>query len=236
MKAFAVSSIVSFVLSVALSAHAAVPTALKAKVYDLDKKDILYTYDHKTEGEGTHKTINNVYAGTDGNPVVVEKAVVDGTKPVSYEVSQKQLKTEGKIEVNGDKVLFSYTKDGKTKTSNENLKSNFVIGPTLVPYMRANWEALMNGKEVDIRFGVVDRLETVGFTFKKIEEKDYNGQKAVVIRMKPSSFLIAALVKPLMFTLSRDNERLLEIRGRTLPKMKSGDAFKNLDATIVYQY
>jgi hypothetical protein len=222
-------------LMLSLVAQASVPTAVKGKVYDLDMKNVLFTYDHKINGQGEDKTVNNLFLAPDGSTVATEKTVVKGKSLVSYEVEQKQVGTVGKVEVQGDQVKFTYTKDGKTKSDSEKLKGNLVVGPTLIPFIRDNWQALLSGKEIDVRFGVADRLETVGFTLKKVEDKDYNGQKAVVIRMKATSFIIAALVKPVHFTLSANSDRLLEMRGRTVPKRKDGDSWKDLDAVVVYE-
>ncbi|MFN7728679.1 MAG: hypothetical protein ACK5P7_05955 [Bdellovibrio sp.] len=70
----------------------------------------------------------------------------------------------------------------------------------------------------------------------KTGEEDVSGQKALVLRMKPSSFIIAALVKPIIFKYASDGSRLLEMNGRVAPKQKSGDSFKDLDAEVVYFY
>ena len=223
-------------LTLSIQAGAAIPTAMKAKLYDFDQKNVLYNYDHKLDIQGERKIATNTFTAPDGSTVAVEKVVFDGKKLVSYEISHKQLGADGKIEVAGDKINFSYARDGKTKTDSEDLEGNFVVGPSVVPFMRENWAALTSGKEIDVRLGVADRLDTVGFTLKKVEEKDYNGQKAVVIRMKPTSFVIAAIVKPVLFTMSADSDRLLELRGRVVPKKKEGSSWKDLDAVTVYEY
>ncbi len=236
MKAIISSLSFGLILMITLSGNAAVPTAVKGKIYDLDMKNVLFTYDHKINAEGDGQTVNNAFLTAEGATVATEKTILKANALVSYELESKQTNTIGKVEVQGDRVNFSYSRDGKTKTDSEKLKGNLVVGPTLIPFMRSNWQTLLDGKEIDVRFGVPDRLETVGFTLKKVEEKDYKGQKAVVIRMKPTSFLIAALVKPVHFTMSSSSDRLLEMRGRTVPKKKEGDSFKDLDAVVVYEF
>lgn len=54
--------------------------------------------------------------------------------------------------------------------------------------------------------------------------------------MKPTSFIIAALVDPLVFTFEKKTARLLEMKGRTLPKLRKGEKWKDLDAFITYDY
>jgi hypothetical protein len=224
------------VLTLSITTNAALPTSAKAKIYDLDKKAVLYTYDHKAQVEGDQVTINNTFQTPDGKVVATEKTIMKNDRLVSYEIEQKQINAAGKIEVQGDKLNFTYTKDGKTKSDSEKTKDNVVVGPTLISYMHGKWKELMDGKDVDIRFAVADRRETVGFTLKKVETKDYSGQKAVVIRMKPTSFLIAAIVNPLHFTMNLDGDHLFEMRGRVIPKMQVPGGFKELDGVTVYEF
>ncbi len=84
------------------------------------------------------------------------------------------------------------------------------------------------------RLAVVDRLETVGFEFFKEKDTELDGKKAVVVKMKPSSFIIAAIVKPLHFYFTTDGATLLQIDGRTTVKKNVNGAYKDLDAITVY--
>lgn len=54
--------------------------------------------------------------------------------------------------------------------------------------------------------------------------------------MKPASFVIALLVNPVYFTLDRENNQLLRIVGRMIPKIKVGSTWKDLDAEAIFIY
>ena len=54
------------------------------------------------------------------------------------------------------------------------------------------------------------------------------------MKMKPSSFIIAALVDPVLITLSKDGKDLLEIVGRVTPKRLVGGEYEPLDAEAVF--
>jgi hypothetical protein len=65
----------------------------------------------------------------------------------------------------------------------------------------------------------------------------YQGKAAVIIKMSASSFIIAALVDPLFFTMEKDGEhRVLQYDGRTTPKLKDGTKWKDLDAVTVFDW
>jgi hypothetical protein len=103
--------------------------------------------------------------------------------------------------------------------------------------VKENFEALKKGDTIAFRFGVWDRQETVGFEIFKTGTEKIGDLEALVLKMKPSSFLISALVKPIFFKFSLAQPvRLLEQNGRVAPKIKSGDSYKDLDAEVVYRY
>ena len=210
----------------------------KADVFEQGsgKSKKLYTFEHKsTPTEGGESTVA-VFKDLEGNVVFEEKVTLNGADLVKSEISQNQIKQSALVEVKDGKVFFSKTVDGKTKTSDEKLGKTFVMSGNFQKFIQKNWADLSAGKTVDFRYGVWDRQETVGFGLTKTGEEDIGGQKAVVLRMKPSSFIIAALVKPVIFKYAADGSRLLEMNGRVAPKKKAGDSFKDLDAEVVYSY
>jgi hypothetical protein len=55
--------------------------------------------------------------------------------------------------------------------------------------------------------------------------------------MEATSRVIALLVDPLFFTIEKaPSHRVLEYEGRTTPKTKSGNKWKDLDAVTVFDW
>jgi hypothetical protein len=224
------------------SARAASDPSFLAKVYDedSDKQRLLFTYQHESESKGDSRVITNTYKDKDGNLAALETVefVKDGDheRVKTYKMSQKQLGTEGLVEVKEGKAHFSYTKGDSTKTAEESVGGDFVVGPSIIAYLQKNWDKIAKGEHVKARLAVPDRRETVGFEYFKDKEKMLGEQKAFVIKMKPSSFFIAALVKPLYFFMTPDGQTLLELHGRTQVKQKIDGIYSDLDAVTVYDY
>jgi len=213
------------------------PSRFSAKILDkADQSKLLYNYNHESKTDGEKRTVKNTFTSPGGETVATEDVEFEGGQVKMYRQVQNQTKSDGKIEVKGDDLIFTHIKDGKSKSAKEKKTDNFVVGPSIVSYLQGRWSDVTGGKDISVRMGVVDRRETVGFTFKKVNEIDYKGQKAVVVRMKPTSFVIAALVDPLHFTFAADGSRLLELNGRVIPKREEGGKFKDLDAITVYEY
>lgn len=181
--------------------------------------------------------IEAIYKDMEGNVLVTEKSTLQGSNLVKLEIDHKQLGQKGIIEVKEGKAFFTKVMaDGKSTTKDEKIGKTFVVSTTFRKFVKDNWEAISGGKTVEFRYGVWDRQETVGFEVFKTGSEKNGDQDVVVLKMKPSSFLIAALVKPIIFKFNADGSRMLELNGRVAPKKKDGNSWKDLDAELIYTY
>jgi hypothetical protein len=201
-----------------------------------NKQKQLYSFGVKTNEEGGKENIETVYRDPEGTIVVEEKSVVEGNEIQRYEIDHKQLKQHGIVEVKDGKIYFTKTAGDKTSTKEEKKGSTFVMNTNFQKFVRSQWEAISGGQTISFRYGVWDRQETVGFEVFKTGTEKLGDQEVVILKMKPSSFIIAALVKPVIFKWAADGSKLLESNGRVTPKQKDGGTFKDLDAEVVYSY
>jgi hypothetical protein len=223
-------------LAFAANSAQAAETRYTAKVYDAENRSSLL-FNYKSEGEmvGNQYHVTNTFTAPDGKVAMVEHIHFNLDKTASYyDLEQKQTGAFGKVEVANGKAKFTYKKDGKEKTDSEDAGSDFITTSAIPLDLEANWDKIQKGEKLKRRLAVVDRMETVGFEFSKEKEVDLDGKKAVVVKMKPSSFIIAAIVKPLHFYMSTDGSTLYQIDGRTTVKKNVNGSYKDLDAVTVY--
>lgn len=224
-----------FILSILFS-YASVNDAVQADLFDLESKNKLFTYEaHRTYSgdasiyESTYRDVAN------GEVVASEKAELRNGDLVRYSVERKSTNETGVIEVREGKVLFIYNDNGKKSEGKESLKEPTkeatIVSANLIPFAENKMADLLAKKDVDFRYAVWYRKETVGFRLSYEREE---GSK-VVIKMNPTNFLYKSLVKPLYLTFDKTNKKLLEIRGRTLPKKKEGSAWRDIDVLSVYK-
>jgi hypothetical protein len=208
------------------------------EMYELGSNRAKKLYSVKVEQKtnGEQEDIVATVTGVDGKVALIEKTSLKGIEVLNFEIDQKQLETTAVIKVGSEKVIFTKTKDGKTKEDDEKRKPTFVITGNFQKFIASRWAEIMTGKEVEFRYGVWDRMETVGFEVKKIGEEGNGEQKRVVLKMKPSSMIIAALVNPIEFKFTGDGKRLMEMKGRVGPKQLINGKWKDLDAEVVYTY
>lgn len=209
-----------------------------AVVYEQNssKQKELYKFKVQTTSVDGKDEISAQYTDLDGNVVIDQKTVLEGSKIVRDEIQQKQTNEVGIMEVKDGKIFFSKTSDGKTKTKEEKLGDTFVVSSNFQRFVKDNWADISAGKTVAFRYGVWDRQETVGFEIFKTGTETIGSNEALVLKMKPSSFIIAAIVNPIIFKFKADGSALLEMNGRTAPKKLEGKKYKDLDAEIVYTY
>ena len=213
---------------------------IAGKLYekDSDHKLLLYNFQSQiTKTQNGLQISESQYTDPAGNIIIEEHSEREGIKLKKFQIDHKQTGRKGSIEVNGGKISFSFEDNGKKKKiETEDLPNNFVVGPTLAAYVLTHWSELLNGKTIDIRFGVWDRQETVGFSLFKIGQEKIGGKDVILLKFKPTSFVIAALVDPVIFKFSSDGKELVSMIGRVPPKFKVSDKWKDLDAEVLYSY
>lgn len=170
-------------------------------------------------------------------PEVTEEIWFENGNLRRYLIHSQRPPAEGSLEVRDGKVWFKYDRVGdKPKSDDEDMVDNLVIGPTIVAYLQRPevFEKLKKDEDVKVRFASVERNETVGFTFSRSKVYPEGGRDLMEVKMKASSFIIAAIVDPLYFTFDAATKKILWIKGRTLPKQLVDGKWKDLDAELVY--
>lgn len=210
---------------------------LNANLYDLksNQQKKLFTLDIAvTPAEDGAFRTQAQYRDLDGKVAVTETGHIKDAEIQSYEIQQSQTGEVGRFRVENGKIFFEYEGKGKKKSSEEKV-SGFVLSTSnFNAFVSKNWDRLNQGKAVDVRFAVWDRLETVGFTLEKRGAVEKDGEKWMELRMKPTSFVIAALVDPIHLWYSQTDKQLRLMKGRVAPKQMQSGKWKDLDAEVVY--
>ncbi len=203
-----------------------------ADVYDIEGKTKLFNYSNTRVLSGDIENfVGEFKDAATGEVAAAEKAETRQGVIVRYEVNRPLVKDSGVIEVKDGKISFLYNDNGKKSEAKEPLKENTLISATLCPFLEARFSDLLAKKDVDFKYAVWYRKETVGFRFSFDREENGN----VVIKMSPTNFLYRSLVNPIYFTYAKASKKLVSIKGRTLPKRKEGNSWKDFDALAVYK-
>ena len=222
------------------------PKFLTGTIYaaNSDQKRVLYKFKRTVTTSGNSLTAVREFIAPHGTLAARETVVYLGDDLVSFEVEDLQAKTSATVQLSRAAktkatIAFKYVSGNNTKTNiaTESLRPDTLISDMIAPFLTAHWADLLKGKEVKFRFVAADRAETIGFKFAEHAESTRNGKPVIVLKMSPSSFVIAPFVNPIYVTMEKDGEhRVLQYDGRTTPKIKDGNEWKDLDAVTVFDW
>lgn len=201
-----------------------------ADVFDIDGKEKLFTFSADRVYTADTMTYTATFKDLTGAVVATEKAEVKNGQIVKYDVERIPTKEKGLIEFKDGKMSFTYNDNGKTSTAKATPKGDVLISATLVPYIDTHLKDLMAKKDVTFGYAVWFRKEVMSFKFSYEKEEGNN----VVIKMNPTNLLYRSLVNPIYFTLDKTSKKLISIKGRSLPKVKKGDAYRDFDGFVKY--
>ena len=223
------------------------PTFLAGTIYasGRSRTNVLFKFKREATRTGNTLKVLREFSYPDGKLAVREHVEYQGDQLAAYELEELQIGASGSAKVRRqtdhpgkEMLVFSYgAAKGRPQTRTETLQKDTLIDDMVAPFLMDHWEALMKGQEARCRYIVVPRRETIGFKFTKQSEATKQGQKVVIIKMEPTSPIIAAMVDPLFFTIQKEGKRrILEYVGRTTPKVREGSKWKDLDAVTVFEW
>jgi hypothetical protein len=225
----------------------AIPKLLTGTLYAIgsDRKKALYTFRRTASRSGAAIHVQREFFCTNGTLAAVEKVLYESNQLVSFEMQDFQAQVSGAIHIKPDPenparqdIYISYAHGldpplGRARI----LQPDTVIDDTLYPFMLAHWDNLMHGQAVKFHFVSLNWERTFQFELMKTGESVQDGMPVVQLTMRPTSFFISALVKPIIFTVQRDAPHaILSYIGRTTPRILKGKSWKDLDAETVFNY
>ena len=222
------------------------PKLLTGTIYAAhsDLKRVLYKFKRTVTTSSNSLTAVREFTAPDGTLAARETVVYLGDDLVSFEVEDLQAKTSATVQLSHAAktkatIAIKYVSGDNTKTNvtTESLRADTLISDMIAPFLTVHWDDLLKGKEVKFRFVAAERAETIGFKFAKHAESTRNGKPVVVLKMSPSSFMIAPFVNPIFVTMEKDGDhRVLQYDGPTTPKIKDGNEWKDLNAVTVFNW
>jgi hypothetical protein len=154
---------------------------------------------------------------------------------VRYSYVRRTINETSSVERRDGKLIYTRVVDGERDQAEEDYEPNFTVGPTVIPYVQRHWAELAAGKTLDIRYGVLDRLQSYGFQLSRDSAHLRNGRDSVVIRMRPTSPFIRMFVDPVFLVLSNDGQVFQQLIGRMLPVVKQEGQLRAVDGQLFIQ-
>lgn len=223
------------------------PSLLTGTLYAIGshRKDVLYMFRRTATRSGSIVHVKREFLMPNGTVAAVEKVLYESNQLVSFEMQDFQARVSGAIHIGPDPedparrdIFISYAHGLNPPLGRARLlQPDTVIDDTLYPFMVDHWNALMEGEAVKFHFVSLNWERTFEFELVKTGESVQDGLPVVQLTMRPTSFFISALVKPILFSVQTSApHRVLSYIGRTTPRILKGKSWKDLDAETVFNY
>lgn len=183
--------------------------------------------------EGGEWSVTSEFKDLSGSLLVKETSSGNGGKLLKYSIERIQTKEKATIEVKDNRVVFRYFDRFNEKTEKKEKldgKAPFIIGHMIPGLIEENWSKILNKEDIEVRYAVWYRSESLAFRFRFKDETKDN----INVTMEPTSFVIRQLVDPIVFSFEKSSKKLMSIRGRTIPKIEIDGKLKDFDAITKY--
>lgn len=219
----------AFALGAVTPTHAQESARIGLKMYHMKSGKLLYEAERVIENADGRVTERTVFARPGGGESIQESETVyeeASLKLISHNMKDSRLGLTEEVTVSSGKVKFAYREDKEEDVDEDEMdwSDDMIIGATVMPLLRRNWEKIKKDEEVVFELIVASRQGTVSFRLRKDAMAKVGGEPVTVVVMEPDSFLIRSLVDPMYFSVADTApHRLLKYAGRTSVKADDGD-------------
>lgn len=214
------------------------PRLLTGSIYDkAEGGQLLFTFRRTASQTGDMVGVVREFRYPNGSIAARERVTYQRGRLTRFELEEIQIGATGVATISQGNIDFEYVANGKRKRNTEAVADEPLTADSVGPFLAAHWDELNRGETVKFRYLVVPRLETIAFKLASESPGDFKGKKVIRIKMTPSSWVVSKMLDPLTFTVEADPpHRVLQYWGRTTPKLRSGNSWRDLDALSVFDW
>ena len=146
-------------LGFALTAQAGAPASLGDVFPATSAGSPVFTVERGWKGTEQNRVFFERYTDRDGKFVAAVDATYDSGRLSATRYEQAQTEETAIVEINDGKVVYSCTRDGKTKQSTENDSGDLVPFCAVPNVITAKWDDLRAGKAAEFKIPIHVRRE-----------------------------------------------------------------------------
>lgn len=176
------------------------------------------------------------YLDKEGNLAIKETLLKDENGGIrSYLYHQAQIGSVGGLDIVGDSIIVHRLNEGVREEKRFQKPEKLLFGAYTQEFIQEHWEDFAAGKKVYAEVPVTFRLTTTELEFYIDENLSSQDEENWVLVMRPSSWFIRLFIDRDLLHVSRDDLRLVELRGPSLLRNKVDGKWKMAQVRVVYQ-
>ena len=188
---------------------------VKGLIYSLDGSRLLYRWEMLIVPPG-QTPWQTWYYDPAGRLAASDRLTWKNGRLVGYDYQRENIGEEARVWIQGGKVHYYLRRDGVESRREEEAPLLYAAGASPIRLIQEHWEELAAGKELLIRYGVLDLTRSFEFVLARADRQALDPAGSVTIAMYPSSMFLRFFVDPVYICFQEDGS-FLSLSGRLLP-------------------
>ncbi len=224
IQQFSISILMGFLMmtvaiSMSTTAQADVtnPKHYIGNAYDLKTKKFLYSEEYKERVDADlNLYADTLYRNAEGD--IIARKTIEFRKDLNRPSFRLEDERDGYLEgadVDESSIRLFYRKSETAETKEVTLASmqTAVLDAGFHYFIVENWEALIQGRNIELDFIVPHQQDYFRFDLTRETELTYEGREAVVFRLQIATFFLRIFVEPIRLTYDKTTQQLLVFEG-----------------------
>lgn len=228
LRTLATASLLLVTAAVSIGSASATTVKMVGHAFAEKADTLLYSERHQQIFNGS-KLVDHLvtYENTDGKTIAEKTASYPHQASVpQFEFNDLRSGARGGARYlsNDELELYSRkTSDDEIKSGTITVRNDTVVDSGFDRYVAANFNKLLAGDAVKIRFGLPGRQADYKFVVTKPERVEFLGRQALRATIRPASMVLNWLVDPIKLTYDIESRRLLMYEGVSNLKDDDGE-------------
>jgi len=215
------------------------PELYPAEVYEFgsNRQNLLFLHYNEIVDQESVKIIKHFYAFPDSTITVFDEGVLKNGKFRASRSQLDQIQETAALRCEGDELRVEIEGKMGFKEKTVDYKQDLIAGPIFSQFVRENWKVLLEGENVHFHLPASNMLRLVRFKIKRHDNSEYKREGVIVLKMKPSCFLLRSFVDASYIVHNLTSRRVEEIHGFTiLPTQKENGEWQNTHVNMYFNY
>jgi hypothetical protein len=205
---------------------------LTGRIYLLEDRggQPLFTWQFERDVVGS--TWRSSYRTPAGDLSAADELIWDGDMFKSYRYERPPAGEIARVDRQGQEVVYEQRVGGITRRNRERFDEQFTVGPTVIPWVQRHWNDITAGRELTIRYAVLDQLRSFEFRLAMADDHP-RAYRDTVVKMWPASLVLRLFVSPVYLVFTRDGRAFHGMIGRLLPVVVHDGKLRPIDGHLV---
>jgi hypothetical protein len=205
---------------------------LTGRIYLLGERGGQPLFTWQLERDVVGSTWRSSYRTPGGDLSAADELIWDGDMFKSYRYERPPAGEIARVDRQGQEVVYEQRVGGITRRNRERFDEQFTVGPTVIPWVQRQWNDVTAGRELTIRYAVLDQLRS--FEFRLAMANDHpRADRETVVKMWPASLVLRLFVSPVYLVFTRDGRVFHGMIGRLLPVVVHDGKPRPIDGHLV---